>query len=55
MHQRQGPQGVRGRNSHNEFIEQVLGGRPQRPLNQGLALTYAWIEQQVREAAQHAA
>jgi GDP-D-mannose 3', 5'-epimerase len=45
-----GPQGVRGRNSHNELIQQKLGWAPRQPLVEGLALTYPWIEQQVRLA-----
>lgn len=42
-----GPTGVRGRNSDNRLIERELGWRPSQPLRDGLALTYAWIEQQV--------
>jgi GDP-D-mannose 3', 5'-epimerase len=45
-----GPQGVRGRNSHNELIQDKLGWAPEQPLVEGLALTYPWIEQQVRLA-----
>lgn len=48
-----GPTGVRGRNSDNRLIEKELGWRPSQPLRDGLALTYAWIDQQV--AAQAAA
>lgn len=44
----EGPQGVRGRNSDNELIEQKLGWRPDTDLDKGIGLTYAWIEQQVR-------
>jgi GDP-D-mannose 3', 5'-epimerase len=43
-----GPLGVRGRNSDNRLIEEKLGWRPEQPLSAGLALTYAWIESQVR-------
>ena len=43
-----GPLGVRGRNSHNELIEKVLGWKPTRPLREGLEITYRWIEAQVR-------
>jgi GDP-D-mannose 3', 5'-epimerase len=43
-----GPQGVRGRNSDNTRLRQVLGWEPQISLEEGLARTYAWIEQQVR-------
>jgi GDP-D-mannose 3',5'-epimerase len=42
-----GPQGVRGRNSDNTRLRQVLGWEPEISLEQGLAHTYAWIEQQV--------
>jgi len=45
-----GPQGVRGRNSHNDLIQDKLGWAPGQPLVEGLALTYPWIEQQVRLA-----
>ena len=40
------PRGVAGRNSDNTFIEQVLGWEPRTPFKEGLAKTYAWIEQQ---------
>jgi len=45
-----GPQGVRGRNSHNELIHKVLGWKPSQPLKKGLEVTYSWIETQVRRA-----
>jgi GDP-D-mannose 3', 5'-epimerase len=44
-----GPQGVRGRNSDNTRLREVLGWEPQLSLEDGLARTYAWIESQVRE------
>lgn len=44
-----GPQGVRGRNSDNDRLRQVLGWEPAISLEEGLARTYAWIEAQVRE------
>jgi GDP-D-mannose 3',5'-epimerase len=44
-----GPQGVRGRNSDNTRLRQVLGWEPQISLEVGLASTYAWIEDQVRQ------
>ena len=44
-----GPQGVRGRNSDNTRLRAQLGWEPQVSLEEGLARTYAWIEQQVRE------
>jgi len=40
------PRGVVGRNSDNTFIKQVLGWEPAIPFHDGLAKTYAWIEQQ---------
>jgi GDP-D-mannose 3',5'-epimerase len=42
-----GPQGVRGRNSDNTRLRQVLGWEPAVALEEGLAKTYAWIERQV--------
>lgn len=42
-----GPQGVRGRNSDNSRLRQVLGWEPQISLQEGLARTYPWIEKQV--------
>ena len=42
-----GPQGVRGRNSDNSTLRQVLGWEPQISLEEGLARTYTWIEEQV--------
>jgi GDP-D-mannose 3', 5'-epimerase len=44
-----GPQGVRGRNSDNTRLRQVLGWEPQLSLEAGLAQTYAWIWQRIRE------
>jgi GDP-D-mannose 3',5'-epimerase len=43
------PQGVRGRNSDNTRLRAVLGWEPQVPLEQGLAITYRWIEDQLRQ------
>ena len=43
-----GPQGVRGRNSDNQLIEQKLGWRPNQPLYDGLKETFSWIERQVK-------
>lgn len=42
-----GPQGVRGRNSDNTRLREVLGWEPRTSLEEGLSLTYAWIERQV--------
>lgn len=43
-----GPQGVRGRNSDNTRLREVLGWEPAIDLEEGLAPTYRWIEEQVR-------
>lgn len=43
-----GPQGVRGRNSDNTRLRQVLGWEPQISIEEGLARTYRWIEGQVK-------
>jgi nucleoside-diphosphate-sugar epimerase len=43
-----GPQGVRGRNSDNARLRHVLGWEPEVSLEDGLARTYSWIEDQVR-------
>ncbi len=42
-----GPQGVRGRNSDNSKLREVLGWEPEVSLEDGLTRTYQWIEQQV--------
>jgi len=44
------PQGVRGRNSDNSLLRKVLGWEPSISLEQGLAVTYAWIEQELAKA-----
>jgi nucleoside-diphosphate-sugar epimerase len=43
-----GPQGVRGRNSDNTRLRQILKWEPRVTLEQGLEKTYAWIVKQVR-------
>lgn len=42
-----GPQGVRGRNSDNTLLRQVLKWEPDISLETGLAKTYSWIESRV--------
>jgi GDP-D-mannose 3', 5'-epimerase len=42
-----GPQGVRGRNSDNTRLREVLGWEPTTSLEEGLAATYAWIAAEV--------
>ena len=41
------PQGVRGRNSDNTMIKEVLGWSPSISLEDGLEKTYAWIYDQI--------
>jgi len=45
-----GPQGVRGRNSDNTLLREVLGWEPQLSLEEGLRKTYRWVEQQVQDS-----
>jgi len=45
-----GPTGVRGRNSDNKLIYEKLGWKPSKTLEDGLKITYAWIEKQVEGA-----
>jgi nucleoside-diphosphate-sugar epimerase len=45
------PQGVRGRNSDNTRLRQVLDWEPIVSLEEGLAKTYAWIAEQLNQAA----
>lgn len=42
-----GPQGVRGRNSDNTLIKEVLGWAPSIKLADGLERTYRWIQSQI--------
>src|SRR5947209_6720820 len=44
------PQGVRGRNSDNTRLREVLGWEPQVTLEEGLATTYCWIAGQLEQA-----
>ena len=44
-----GPQGVRGRNSDNTRLRQVLGWEPEISLEEGLSLLYKWIEGEVQK------
>lgn len=43
------PQGVRGRNSDNTLLRKVLGWEPGTPLEQGLAITYKWIDGELKK------
>jgi GDP-D-mannose 3',5'-epimerase len=44
------PQGVRGRNSDNTLLNRVLGWEPTIQLEEGLKVTYRWIESELRKA-----
>jgi len=46
-----GPQGVRGRNSDNTRLREVLGWEPRISLEEGLRRTYRWIEEQTIASA----
>jgi nucleoside-diphosphate-sugar epimerase len=50
-----GPQGVRGRNSDNTRLRDVLGWEPRISLEEGFKRTYAWIDSQVRAAERRGA
>jgi nucleoside-diphosphate-sugar epimerase len=50
-HNLSAPQGVRGRNSDNTRLQQVLGWVPEVSLEEGLQRTYHWIHQQVHGGA----
>ena len=40
--------GVRGRNSDNKLIKEKLGWEPNMSLEKGMAITYEWINKQVK-------
>jgi len=44
-----GPEGVRGRNSENTLIKQVLGWAPATKVKDGLKITSEWIAKQIAE------
>ena len=46
------PQGVRGRNSDNTLLRQILGWEPQIALEDGLRTTYQWIERELHKRGQ---
>jgi len=46
----EGPQGVRGRNSDNSRLNEVLGWQPGTTLEEGLVPTYLWIEKRLAGA-----
>jgi nucleoside-diphosphate-sugar epimerase len=41
------PQGVRGRNSDNTKLREVLGWEPTTTLEEGLGTTYEWIRSEM--------
>ena len=43
-----GPEGVRGRNSDNRLISEMLGWKPSDSLRSGLEKTYPWILEQLK-------
>jgi GDP-D-mannose 3',5'-epimerase len=43
------PQGVRGRNSNNDRLRQVLSWEPVTALERGMATTYAWIKSELEK------
>jgi len=44
-----GPEGVRGRNSDNYLIKELLSWAPSQPLREGMEKTYKWIEEQIND------
>ena len=42
-----GPLGVRGRNSNNDLIREKLGWDYSQTLEEGIAKTYSWIENEI--------
>ena len=42
-----GPEGVRGRNSDNRLIKEMLDWEPNAPLREGMEKVYAWIASEV--------
>lgn len=49
------PQGVRGRNSDNSRLRQILGWEPRIALKVGMVPTYRWIAEQLRPEGRDAA
>jgi nucleoside-diphosphate-sugar epimerase len=50
QHDMSKPQGVRGRNSDNKRLREALRWEPSVPLEEGLRITYRWIESELRHA-----
>jgi GDP-D-mannose 3',5'-epimerase len=55
VHDTSKPQGVRGRNSDNSRLREVLGWEPQTSLEEGLRRTYEWVESELARAGRIAA
>ncbi|GAB5400438.1 MAG: NAD-dependent epimerase/dehydratase family protein [Aureisphaera sp.] len=49
IHNIEGPEGVRGRNSDNDLILEKLGWKPTQPLKEGIEKTFAWIQDKVTQ------
>ena len=45
----EGPEGVRGRNSNNDFVKKHLDWEPKITLEEGLKKTYDWIFTQIKQ------
>lgn len=52
IHNIPGPQGVMGRNSHNQLIQHSLGWAPAELLEHGLQQTYDWIAGMIRSGTE---
>ena len=53
IHNLDGPQGVRGRNSDNNRLRRILGWEPSITLQLGLRRTYPWIERELHQSVKH--
>ena len=49
MHKLDAPLGVRGRNSNNDLIREKLGWDYSQTLEEGIRITYNWIEEQTKK------
>ncbi len=49
IHKLDAPTGVRGRNSSNNLIREVLGWDYKMSLKEGIEITYNWINQEIRK------
>jgi len=45
----EGPVGVRGRNSDNKLIKEMLNWTPSYPLEKGMKKVYNWIKKQIED------